>query len=382
MGSTIGILTSAQSFGDNYGAVLQAYALTTKLTTMGYQPEIIRYKVQGEYVNHGAPLIKRLQSTLFNSEMPLYAKKNLLINKLTHRSVNGIFAAFVKENLPMYNAEFVDFDYLKQNTPPFDMFVTGSDQVWNPIIHGNKNDPGYFLDFVSEGKKRIAYAPSMGVDKIPEDCKGDLKDYLVKFHALSIREKSGAQIIKDCCGIDVPVVLDPTLLLTAKEWDKVAKKPQNLPDKYIFCYKFGKSETMDKTIKGISKKYNLPIVTAPSKPEVKFKADFTIGPAEFLGAIKNASIVCADSFHATAFSIIYKTPFLIFPRHSKSAAANMNSRMQNILETFRLQDRYIEENEKCDFNTLFELSFDYAEKVLVEKRAESENYLKKALQDC
>lgn len=376
----VGILTSAQSFGDNYGAVLQAYGLSQVLKSMNFEPNIIKYRVEGEYVNHGAPIAERLKNTLFNNEMSFHAKKNLVINKLTGKSVNGVFGAFVNKYLNFYNDEFIGFEELKENPPEYPAFITGSDQVWNPVIHGNKNDPGYFLDFVPHGAKRIAYAPSIGVDKIPEECEKDLEAYLKNFDALSIREKSGARIIKNCCGRDVPVMLDPTLLLTAEEWDRIALKPRQLPEKYIFCYKFGKSETMDRTIKTISKKYNLPIVTAPSSPEVRFKADYTIGPAEFLGAIKNATLVCADSFHATVFSVIYEKPFLIFPRHA-GGKINMNSRMENILETFGLKDRYISENREYDEDSLFRVSFENAERVLEVKREESKKFLENALKN-
>lgn len=376
----VGILTSAQSFGDNYGAVLQAYALSTVLKSMGYEPNIIRYKVEGEYVNHSAPITERLKNTLFNNEMSFHAKKTLVLNKLLHKSVNGVFYNFVEKNLSFYNSDFIGFKELRNNPPAFPAFITGSDQVWNPVIHGNKNDPGYFLDFVPNGAKRIAYAPSIGVDKIPVECENTLEQFLAKFDALSIREKSGAEIIKKCCGIEVPVMLDPTLLLTAADWDKIAQKPENLPEKYIFCYKFGKSATMDETIKRISKKYGLPIVTAPSSPEVRFKADYSIGPAQFLAAIKNATLVCADSFHATVFSVLYKKPFLIFPRHAVGGNINMNSRMENILDTFGLYERYVHENSEYNEKELFEISFEKAEAVLKEKRAESISFLDTALQ--
>ncbi len=381
MNKKIGILTSTQSFSDNYGAVLQAYALSCCVKELGFEPNIIRYKVEGEHLNHSAPISERLKSTLFNPNMSFHAKKRLVINKLKRRSVASVFGAFTRKHLNFFNEDYVTNDDLKKDTPPLDAFITGSDQVWNPVIHGNKNDPGYFLDFVPENKKRIAYAPSMGVDKIPEECENTLKDFLDKFDALSIREQSGAQIIKKCCNIDVPVVLDPTLLLSDREWDKISQNPDNLPEKYIFCYKFGKSKTMDKTIKSISKKYNLPIVTAPSTPEVRFKADYNIGPAEFLGAIKNATLVCADSFHATVFSIIYKKPFLIFPRHASTSKVNMNSRMENLLETFDLKDRYIPENTEYDKETLFEISFINVDNILEEKQKESKKYLENALEN-
>ena len=148
MTKKVGILTSTQSFGDNYGAVLQAYALSTCIRELGCDPNIIRYKVEGEYVNHSAPIVKRLQSTLFNPNMSLHGKKTLVMNKVLRRSVSPVFSDFTKKYLQFYNTEYLTNTQLKDNPPPFDAFVTGSDQVWNPVIHGNKNDPGYFLDFV------------------------------------------------------------------------------------------------------------------------------------------------------------------------------------------------------------------------------------------
>lgn len=381
MEKKVGITTSAQSFGDNYGAILQAYALSNKLKSFDYIPLIIRYMVSGEYEKGKAPLSKRIKSTLFNRNISLYAKKTLVMNRLLKRSTNALFLKFAENHLQFYNEEYMGFSALKQGPPDLDAFITGSDQVWNPVIHNNVNDPGYFLDFVPANKRRIAYAPSMGVDRLPKACNVDLKSYLDKFYALSIREQSGADIIKSICNMDVRVVLDPTMLLTCSEWEEVCKPTDFLPDEYILCYKFGKSKIMDTLIKRLSDHYHLPVVAVPASPETRFKADYRIGPGEFLSAIKNARVICNDSFHASVFSIIYNKPFLTFPRHAQSTEFSMNSRMSGLLKTFELESQYITSEQQFGFDKISNLSFDRANAILQKKRLESIDYLKKSLQD-
>lgn len=171
----IGILTSTQSFGDNYGAVLQAFALSYKLKQLGFIPYIIRYKLDGEYLKGKAPINIRLKNTLLNKKFSFHAKKTLVFNLIFHRNNQDIFKDFCKNNLNFYNENYLTFKELKEDVPNFDAFITGSDQVWNPIIHNYKNDPGYFLDFVPNNIPKIAYAPSMGVDIFPEECKKRFK---------------------------------------------------------------------------------------------------------------------------------------------------------------------------------------------------------------
>lgn len=380
MEKRVGITTSTQSFGDNYGAILQACALSSKLKSLGYAPYIIRYQVEGEYERGRAPFMMRLNATLLNRNVSMYAKKTLILNRVLKRSAKIKFREFSSAHLIFYNEGPLAFDKLRQNPPDLDAFITGSDQVWNPVIHNNTNDPGYFLDFVPIDKRRIAYAPSIGVDHIPESCKIDLKCYLDKFHAISIRERSGADIIRSVCGIDVPVVLDPTLLLTSSEWDEFSQSTSFLPKEYILCYKFGKSRVMDATIKTLSKQLQLPVVAIPASPETKFKTDFRIGPGEFLSAIKNARIVCTDSFHASVFSIIYNKPFLAFPRHADTAKYSMNNRMTDLLGTFGLLNQYITEVQNVDYNWVLEVSYDSTYEIIERKRIESMNYLINSLE--
>lgn len=371
----IGILTSTQSFGDNYGAVLQAFALSYKLKQLGFIPYIIRYKLDGEYLKGKAPINIRLKNTLLNKKFSFHAKKTLVFNLIFHRNNQDVFKDFCKNNLNFYNENYLTFKELKEDVPNFDAFITGSDQVWNPIIHNYKNDPGYFLDFVPNNIPKIAYAPSMGVDIFPEECKKDLKYYLNKFDHLSIREFSGAKNIKEICDIDVPVVLDPTLLLTSENWNTICADISFLPKRYILCYKFGKSKLMDKIIKIIAKLYKLSIVAVPASPETKFKMDYRIGPSEFVSAIKNATIICTDSFHASVFSIIYNKPFLTFPRHDEKNEKSMNNRMKDLLKMLELEDRYVLFENQIDINNVLNLSFEKSNKILDKKRKISIEYL-------
>ena len=381
MNRDIGIITSTQSFGNNYGAILQAYALSTILKESGYHPYIIKYKREEEFLQGTAPVLERLKATLLNPNTSIRSKRVLLYNYITKRSPRKQFLEFEKKYLSFFKDEYVEFETLKKNPPPYDTFIVGSDQVWNPVIHGNRNDPGYFLDFVPDGQKRIAYAPSIGVDAIPDSCKDTLGPFLVKFDALSVRERTGQKIIKDACGIDVRVTLDPTLLLKADEWEKVSEACNSLPERYILCYKFGNSKQMDYAIRKLSKMYRMPVVAVPASTETKFHINYGIGPGEFLAAVRNAAIVFSDSFHATVFSIIFKRPFYTFPREGMETTSKMNGRMQDLLQMVCLEDRYITSAQEVDEKDPFAISFQNSEDMLQRKRTEDLSFLLNAIKE-
>ncbi len=217
--------------------------------------------------------------------------------------------------MSFWNRRRVNWRSLRTNYPVTDAYICGSDQIWNPYYKKGYNDPGYFLNFVPKGKKRIAYAPSFGCDDIPLEAQKNLKYYLDQFDAVSVREQEGADIIEKYADMKVPVVADPTFLLTREEWKSIAKIPANTPDKYILCYRFMKNEEMTECMNYLSKTLHLPIITLPlsrvalSDP---YKKQFEAGPEEFIGLIQNATLICTDSFHATAFSLIMNKPFYTF----------------------------------------------------------------------
>lgn len=372
----IGILTSTPSFVSNYGAILQAYALQTQLKKIGCLPQIIKYADDNEYIKGRMPLKQRIMSSIFSKNLSLYAKRKLIINKILNRSVIPKFKEFQINNIDFYNKEYIDYEELKMIANEFYAFIVGSDQVWNPIVHHGVNDPGYFLQFVPSGIKRIAYAPSMGVNKLPKECLDTLHDFLVSFDSISIREETGRKIILDNCGIDVQVVVDPTLLLSQKDYNNIRNVSICPQIPYLVYYKFGRISEIDYIVKKIAKINNYKIVCIPAGLETKFTADYNIGPREFIGLISNADLICTDSFHATVFSIIYNRPFIAFCRDRENKdQPNMNSRITNLLNMLKLNNCWLGTGELIDYYNLPKPNYDIANDLLYKRSEEGKKFL-------
>lgn len=376
----IGVLTSTPSFDNNYGAILQAYALQKQLKLLGYAPYVVRYNGYNEMVASNKVLTKKINniiSLFFKKRLSVRHKIRLIRTKKLRDHNKAIFREFANLYISFSDEEY-SYTKLKQDPPEALAFICGSDQVWNPRVHGGINDPGYFLDFVPNGIKRIAYAPSIGVNVIPDNAKKDLKQLINKMDAVSVREESGAKIIREVCDLDVSIVLDPTLLLPPQHWGEI-EMPLNLPEKYIACYRFGKLSTTERQIVEISKKMNLPIVNIPSTSDTLFKTNYDIGPREFIHVIKNATLVCTDSFHATAFSIINHTPFYSFLREHPENGVTMNSRITNLLQMTQFENRLIMPQDPIPKKINLDLNFERSDILLQELREKSLQYLINAL---
>lgn len=365
----------ATCFIDNYGACLQAYALQTAIEKLGHKCEIINYREPVGYEKQ--KMKKRLLSNPFfvtalskfsEGYRRAYAKRpkfDAFRNKYLHLGVACDTEKAVYESALRYDA-----------------YVCGSDQIWNPLLF-SKNNKIYFLDFVEEGKKRIAYAPSIGIEKIPEMYVEEFGQLVSKFDSLSVREKSGGTIIKDILDKDVDVVLDPTLLLNGEEWSQLAHSPK-IKKPYIFCYLFGEREYIGTFVEYVRRKLGLPVVCIPFTKR-EHESDFLkiekAGPNEFLWLIKNASLVITDSFHATAFSINFNTPFYSLLRNTDNDKNNMNSRIFNILEMTELTERLVTPNVTYPFDISCNMDYSNANGLLQERRTKDFNFLKRALEE-
>jgi hypothetical protein len=383
----IGIITTYQSFRTNYGAVLQAYALSRQLQILGYEPYIMPYIAESE--------VKRIESYSNRNQ----SKFKIMLNRISHafnykvvrqhfankkqERLKRAFDRFNTKYLPLYQTETMSVKQLSSVVDDFFAFVCGSDQVWSTKLQGNCCDRGMFLKFVPDGIKRIAYAPSMGSSCVSSDVDEDLRSSLSKFDAISIREKQGAAFLFGIIGMQIPVVLDPTMLLPPDEWDAIIQKPYNVPKKYILVYRFGNSEDTLNAILKLSEKLDLPIIELPSSYvslNDNLNKMYDIGPDHFIWLIRNATLVCTDSFHATVFSIINHTPFLTFYRQDPNKVKeNMNARVEELLELTGLSDRLISPGQAIVDQKIFDLDFDTADHEIEEKRSKSLAYLTNAL---
>lgn len=212
-----------------------------------------------------------------------------------------------------------------------------------------------------------------GVNKLPDNEKNFAEQRLKDFKAISVREDAGKKIVEELTGRkDVEVLVDPTMLLTVEEWDKVSKKPKQLKtDKYILNYFLGElSKNRKEEIERIARENNCEIINILDKKSPFYQT----GPSEFLYLEKNAFLICTDSFHSCVFSIIYDRPFIVFEREDKNVS--MNSRIETLLSKFKLENRKY--NGKITQNLL---NHDYKEayKILEKEKVKANTFLENAL---
>lgn len=252
----------------------------------------------------------------------------------------------------------------------YDYYITGSDQVWNP----KNRMSGFDLLSFAPAEKRIAYAASIAIEKIPLEYEEIFRNEVSKFKSVSLREEAGKKITQKLTGrSDVEVLIDPTMLLSASEWENVAKKPSQLNDeKYILCYFLGNlSDSKRKAIKKIADEKKLKVINILDKDDPFYET----GPSEFLYLEKNAEIICTDSFHSSVFAILFNRPFIIFER--EGFVTSMNSRLDTLISKFNLKNRRFNGERITEEN----LNHDYTEayKILETERDKSRKFLEKAL---
>ena len=315
----------------HYGALLQAAATERAVESLGGECEIIDY-----YVNQNNDLFRKptgVGSAAADVHTALHYK--------ALRDRYQRFERFSKEHLRISGHRFESLEEMRSAELPYDLILSGSDQIWNPkIFPDGRFDPVFFGTFSS--RRKIAYAPSFGVPHIPEGMEEELRSYLESFSHISVRERQGREIVKEITGKDVPVVLDPTLLLTAEQWSAMAVPPDRSGG-YILCYCISKPGALAPYIQRLAEETGLPVVQLcgiRQKVHPKAACVLDAGPSEFLGLFQNASYVCTNSFHGTVFSVQFQKPFFTAVAPSELAAPE-SSRTFSILSRLGLTERII-----------------------------------------
>ena len=341
----IGILTFYCS--NNYGAMLQAYGLKNFVKKINPDVKIVPY----------APfyLVGR---HWFIPYYPFKSKRKRIIWTFTEIKHNlQMKGDFIrqKNNMERFREQYLVEDRRRirsikgLGTLDFDIYIIGSDQIWNPdITFGLRK--AYFGAFSNSRKyKVISYAASLGGNKLTQKYDGEMR-YLLRFiDAISIREESAVTYIKNLTEKDVLVAIDPVFLLSADKWESIEIKPKI--SHYILIYDTERNKELNKFVKNLSKEKKLKVVEVKlrkSHDDPDFFIDAVAGPAEFLGYIHYAQYVVTNSFHATAFSIIFHKPFLVFG-HS-----NYNARLENVLAQCGLDKRIISDNWKNDIDEVID----------------------------
>lgn len=324
----IGIITFHRA--ENYGAVLQAYALQSYINKytqsaaqiVDYRCEAIEhtYRASDLYKNKGFKGILRYLARVGNTKRR-----------------NKIFRKFREQYLNMSNSYTRDNLHILDKT--YDLFITGSDQVWNNELV--KNDSTYFLDFVSEKKKKASYAASLGMDKYDIDYFEINKRFLLQIAHISLREKSAADFYYRAYGLKVQVCLDPVFLLPAEDWRDFSKNAtKKYVNSYILCFVIGtnaKCENAVNMAKQIRRMTGLPIKLFMGTYRFYKYTDLehvkNVSPVDFVNLINNAAYITTNSFHATAFSTILHKNFFV------DIDVERNQRIIDLLEMAQLCER-------------------------------------------
>ena len=344
---------------NNYGGILQNFALQKSIEKLGFEVETINYV--GSYIEKPYR-IEHLKNKGLKAY--LFGVAGYVIY-LFRGNNNRKFKKRIKYTKPVTGKE------LKELNNQFDYFVTGSDQVWNYKLTGD--DDNFFLGFVEDKKKCISYAASLGLGKIDED-KYYLFHDLYSFGGLSTREISAKNEIQKIIDKEIEVVCDPCLLLSKSMWNEIIKK-NKYHKEYVFVYQLGFSPDVVCLAKKIAKKYRISMVFAPF-PVGRMacgKWDFFAGAGEILSYISNARFVVTDSFHGTIFSIIFEKQFYTKAGGTHSGVGN---RIVDLLTHYNLQDRIISGELK---NISEIIDYSKVSNILELDRIRSLDYLEKCL---
>lgn len=351
-------------YSQNYGNRLQAYAMHKALAVLGAD------SVESLWV----PIVTECKVSLLRRV--LRKCKRAVMRVQLHVSCQGVrdtlFQAFTDDNIPTVKTPMTD-----PLSGHGGIFVIGSDQCWNPSWEiGSRIDGVQCATGITPNRK-IAYAASFGIsyDGLSSEWRERYSSWLSEFDpgAVSMREDAGASIVKELTGRDVPVVLDPTMLLTPEDWTAIEHKPQTKAidlDK-PFCLKYVLGDDVNgERIDALAGERGLGVVDLRD-------SSLPVGPAEFVWLIHHADLVCTDSFHASVFSTLFHRPFVIFERQEEGQC-DMSSRFDTLARFTGLGDHRFNKPE-FDWGSVWNCDWDAVDAKLSAERERSLNWLREAL---
>lgn len=357
----IGILTFC--FAHNYGAVLQASALKRYIESMDEDNHVTMINYAPKRISHIYSLNPLVQSSSIRSIIKHFLQLPKRFKQYQ------MFERYIQE-LTDNHPQITNSDSLASELEKFDALVCGSDQIWNTKITGDVTD--YFFDSKKSRAKRIAYAASFGSNKLTQFQKQVINQLLPFFFGVSLREEDGLQDVTSVVKSNVPVVVDPVFLQDQEYWTEEAGKSRfQTNKKFILYYTLKSNPELIKKTEFIAKSLEIEIFTIhPTGVRSKINGKFLkgIGPREFLWLIKNATCVCTDSFHATAFSLIFQKTYFHIKNDGKE------SRVESILKRMKCY-----ESCHAEIGSIDVLDFQKLDPLLLKEHiAASEVFLEKA----
>lgn len=352
---------------ENYGARLQAYALSSYLEGRGHDVRVIDYRP--DYMTFST-------RPLFWPGMSIRQLGKLLIqfpdrirSIARHRRLERFSSTSIRLTDKVYNSS----DELRKSPPEADAYIAGSDQIWNPLFR-NGLDSAYYLDFGDSGTRRVSYAASFAISSLPQESVDFIRRNIGRFDRISVRERSGLGILQSL-GYEGVQVADPVFLLSREEWDMVADSSlSRLDEDYILVYDFMRSSEIRRVALQISSRTGSRIYSVGSFSLGYADRNFlTTDPATFVKLIRNSRAVICNSFHGIVFSMIYHRNFLVVMRQD-----GLNDRMYDILERFCLTGRIADSSSTID-SLMSDIDYKSVDGILESEILKSRKYLDDSL---
>ena len=362
----VGIITFHNSY--NCGSMLETYAMQEIIKKGSLEPEIINFSSKGQ--------INLYRAWFINNSIKNILKNILVAPHINHiKNNNDKYIEFQRKyfNLSRFTN---DSNTLKDDD--YDTVISGSDQIWNITI--DDYDDAYFLNWVKNAKK-VAYSPSFGSKNILKysDNPDKYKNFILSYDVVSVRENNGKKWIKDLTQLDVPVLSDPTLLLSREDYENLVAKDVDEKSDYIFFYSPGFDNDICKYVKEVANKYNMKVITWSSKSyyvknikKYGFELPKYENPEMYLYLIKNAKLVFTTSYHGTIFSTIFKKKFYTI---KNGGMYGDDDRVITLLKQINLMDRLIPYEFDKNFDYMNEVNYKKSEEKLIDLKMKSIKFL-------
>lgn len=321
----------------NYGSVLQALATQVVLERMGYDVTVLDYYPERSGIPSMLRELKHKKPILERNPLALAVARAVILPSYVKRRRN--FDRFIERNLKMSERTYRSPADFEADPPEADVYVTGSDQVWNSAWNGGIDEP-LFLSFTPEGARRLAFSASFGKGSLDEGERARTAELLARYERITVREDSGAEIVRSL-GLEATQVLDPTLLIPGAEWEERCSSDHPEGD-YILMYNINHNAPLDRFVQALSKKTGMPVYYISYQLHDCVKRGrmrCCVPVEEFLGLIRHARFVACDSFHCAAFSVSFNREFaIVMPER-------FGTRLSSLMRVVGLEDRIVGEGD-------------------------------------
>ena len=327
------IVTTQRHF--NFGTLLQCHALQRFVESVGCDVEVLDYRCQ----EYSRSRLRKLRIFIGDLRRNPLKHFKILRNTARRHKRESLFERFLRQRINLTESQYATFESIESNLPVYDIYIAGSDQIWNPRLGGFK--PVYFLKFAPEDSLKMSYAASFGIDSFNAEESAAIKAMTKDLNSISCREQSGVDFLHGA-GIDSTLVADPTLLLSADYWHGLCDNnlSKSLDEEYVLSYFLSKSDCKDNMIRHSFGNSDIKCLDLCVDADASSESVLDAGPEQFLSLIANCKLLITDSFHGIVFAIIFHKNFYIVPRKDKDPNSQ-NTRVINLLEKLGLMNRWI-----------------------------------------